>query len=112
MDVQFRNTKFEKAFSSRKALVQKYGEGMAKKIMIRMGVLQAASSLANISILPPERCHELSGKRKGEFAVDLEHPWRLIFRPTHDPVPLKEDGGIDIHRVTTITILSVEDYHG
>ena len=25
------------------------------------------------------RCHALKGNRKGQYAVDLEHPYRLVF---------------------------------
>lgn len=74
-------------------------------------VLQAAPTLNDMSLLPPERRHELKGKRIGTFAVDLEHPYRLIFKPAHNPVPRKHDGGIDLKEVTAITIMGVEDYH-
>ena len=73
--------------------------------------LRAADTLADISTLPPARCHQLSGDRAGQFAVDVRHPFRLIFEPAHDPVPRKEDGGIDLTRVTAIRILEVTDYH-
>ena len=111
MDVNFRTAKLEKIFSTRKSLIQVYGKPRAKKIMIRIAVLQAASCLAEVPSLPPERCHELSGEKKGEFAVDLDPSWRLVFCPAHEPVPRKEDGGIDLKKVTAITIISVEDYH-
>jgi proteic killer suppression protein len=74
--------------------------------------LRAADTLADISMLPPARCHGLSGDRAGQFAVDVQHPFRLIFEPAHDPVPRKKDGGIDHARVTAIRILEVTDYHG
>ncbi len=74
--------------------------------------LRAADTLADISMLPPARRHGLSGDRAGQFAVDVQHPFRLIFEPAHDPVPRKEDGGIDLARVTAIRILEVTDYHG
>jgi len=61
--------------------------------------------------LSPERKHELKVDRKGKFTVDLKQPYRLIFKPNHRPLPRKDDGGIDIKRVTFITILGVEDYH-
>jgi proteic killer suppression protein len=35
----------------------------------------------------------------------------LIFRPAHNPVPKKDDGGIDLAAVTAIEILDVRDYH-
>lgn len=91
-------------------LDKEYGEN-AKTIRYRMAVLRAAPTLAQVSHLRPERRHELSGKRSGEFAIDLKHPFRLIFKPNHDPVPVKEDGGIDLMKVTSITIIGVEDYH-
>ena len=74
--------------------------------------LRAADTLADISTLPPARCHQLTGHRAGQFAVDVQHPFRLIFEPAHDPVPRKHDGGIDLTRVTAVRILEVTDYHG
>lgn len=43
--------------------------------------------------------------------MDLVHPHRLILAPNDEPIPLKEDGGIDQDRVTAIVILDVVDYH-
>lgn len=60
----------------------------------------------------PGRCHELTGDRKGELAVDLRGPYRLVFEPADNPPPVKEDGGLDWRRVTAVRILEVEDYHG
>jgi len=36
---------------------------------------------------------------------------RLIFAVHHDPLPRKDDGGIDMQRVTAIMILEIVDYH-
>lgn len=79
--------------------------------MRRMLVLRAARTLQEVPIRPPERRHELKGQRKGQFAVDLKHPRRLVFRPNHDPLPRKPDGGLDLEAITAIMILKVEDYH-
>lgn len=66
----------------------------------------------NLSMLPPAaRCHPLEGDRKGQFAVDLKHPYRLVFEPLSDELPLKEDGSLDIGRITGIIILDIVDYH-
>jgi len=65
-----------------------------------------------MSTLPPARCHPLQGDRAGEFAVDVHQPYRLIFEPANDPIPKKEDGSIDLKKITRIRILEVEDYHG
>lgn len=110
MDILFANKKLEKTFNSQNKLHREYGE-QAKKINLRMSVLRAASSLAQVPVEKPDRLHELSGERKGCFAVDLKQPYRLIFEPADIPVPRKEDGGIEKEQVVSIRILSVEDYH-
>jgi proteic killer suppression protein len=110
MDISFAKKKLGKIINSERELQKKYGEN-ARYIMRRMAVLKAAISLAHIPHRTPERRHELEGQRKGTFAVDLKHPFRLTFKPNHNPVPLKEDKGVDLNKVTAIIILEVEDYH-
>jgi proteic killer suppression protein len=81
-------------------------------VQLRLAQLQAAETLANVIALLFGRCHALKGDRKGQFSVDVRHPFRLIFEPAHDPVPTKDDGGLDPAKVTRVRVLSVEDYHG
>ena len=92
-------------------MVKELGAGMARKLQQRLAELNAADVLSDISHLPPPRCHELTGKRAGQFSVDLEHPYRLLFIPADDPIPYKEDGGIDLALVTEIEIIEIEDTH-
>lgn len=84
---------------------------MALTLMARIGVLKNGSSLSKVSTTRPERRHQLKGDRKYQFAVDLVHPFRLVFEPDHDPLPRRKDGGIDLEEVTAIEILEVVDYH-
>lgn len=86
------------------------GKKMAGKLKQRLGELRAADMLFDVSHLPPPRCHELTN-RKGVYSVDLAHPYRLLFIPANDPVPLKEDNGIDMAKVTEIEIIAIEDTH-
>ena len=79
--------------------------------MQRLNELAAADSLRDISHLPPPRLHELSGNRAGQFSVDLDHPYRLLFIPAHDPVPVLENGGIDKSQVTEVEIIGIVDTH-
>lgn len=79
--------------------------------MIRLAVLKAARTLALVPTTPPDRRHQLRGDRDEQFAVDLVHPHRLVFEANHDPLPRKDDGGIDVEQVTAITIIEVIDYH-
>lgn len=60
---------------------------------------------------PQARCYELKGNLKGCLSVDLDQPYRLIFKPAHNPLPKKSDGGLDWGKVIEITIIGVEDTH-
>lgn len=91
---------------------RRWGKNMAGKIMRRVAELEYAPNLGVMFTIPGARCHQLKGDRSGQFAVDLVHPFRLVFRPFDDPIPLKEDGGIDVERVTSVEVIEVEDYHG
>lgn len=114
MNISFRSEKVARSFNEGVKLVKIHGKMRAKKIRIRMKELRAATSLQDFwpPKSPPERCHELTeGKRSGQLSVDLDHPYRLIFVPDHDPVPKLKDGGLDWSHVTAIEILGVEDTH-
>lgn len=89
---------------------RKLGAEGAKKLRRRLDDLDAAPSLDVMRTLPG-RCHELKGDRAGELALDLAGGSRLLFRPEHDPIPAKPDGGLDWAQVTSITITWVGDYH-
>lgn len=111
MDIAFQTRKLERTFNSAQKLEKAYGQRRTRAIMRRMAVLQEAETLDQVPVTPPERRHQLRGDRAGQYAVDLDKSWRLVFMPCHDPVPRKADGGIDTTCVTAITILDVIDYH-
>ena len=111
MDISFRTRKLEKVFSSEEALKKRYGPPMVGKIMMRLAFLKNAETLSKVPTRPPNRRHQLTGDRDEQYAVDLVQPYRLVFEPNHDPLPRGEDGGIDLERVTAITVIEVIDYH-
>ena len=111
MDISFSRSKLQKIFNSRSELNREYGDEQARIIMRRMTVLSAAENLKDVSRLPPERCHELTGNMQNHFAIDLKQPFRLIFLPNHEPLPKKDDGGIDLEKVSAIKIIEIKDYH-
>ena len=110
MDILFQNGKLARVFNSESELRQKYGE-RAKFLKRRIYEISAVDNLEELRSLPQTRCHELKGNREGTLAIDVGHPYRLIFEPAHDPIPRKIDGGLDWINVTAIKILGVEDYH-
>jgi plasmid maintenance system killer protein len=110
MDIIFKKAKFQKECNDHKILVRKYGPLKAKLLNRRLEQLRAAEVLEDLRNLPQVRCHELVGDRSGQLSVDLDHPYRLIFEPT-EPIPRKTDGGLDWEKITSITILGIEDTH-
>jgi proteic killer suppression protein len=111
LEIAFRTRKLEKTFDSAGELQKAFGARMAKVMMIRLAVLKAARNLALVPTTRPDRRHQLRADRDEQFAVDLVHPHRLVFEANHDPLPRKDDGGIDVERVTAITIIEVIDDH-
>ncbi len=102
--------KLRELFSSKASLTQKYGPEGARRVMLRLQQLSAAEDMGDMKHLPG-RVHELTGDRAGHQATDLDHPRRLIFRPTRPSLCLKPDGGIDWTAVDSITVIGIAEYH-
>ena len=110
MEIKFATNRLKKVFNDEQELIRVYGRN-SKKIKLRMNVLRSAVSLAAVPVKPPDRCHKLKAGRLDQFAVDLIHPHRLVFEPSENPLPRKDNGEIDKERVVSITIIEVVDYH-
>ena len=110
MDIAFRSKGLSKVASSRKEMNKKLGSRTADLLSQRLAELQAAETLDDLRALPGPRCHELKGDRKGQLAVDLDHPRRLVFEPAADP-PRRADGGLDWNAVDSIVVVEIADYH-
>lgn len=102
MKIYFKTKKLQKQCSEMREMVRVFGQAMADKLSQRLAELHAADSLAEITPLPPPRCHELTN-RKGVFSVNLVHPYRLLF--------ISADGGIKRDSVFEVEIIAIEDTH-
>lgn len=111
MEIYFSSKKLQKVCNSEKEMRAAFGKPLAERLQQRLAELKAADTLDDISRLPPVRCHELSQDRKGQLAVDLVQPKRLIFEPDHNPLPRKPDGGLDWPNITRIRVIEIVDYH-
>lgn len=110
MDIEFASTKLAKQMNDDKSLAKAFGSKQARRIRTRLDDLEAAADLEEMRGLAGH-CHELTGDRDGQLAIDLIHPYRLIFEPSEDPAPEKDDGGLDWSDVKGVRILEVIDYH-
>ena len=110
MKIEFRTRTLEKNLCSECEMRKAYGD-LTKKLRIRMAMLASADNLGQIPHTPPFRLHKLTGNRTGQYGIDINENVRLILEPSQGSMPLKPDGGHDISWITSIRILSVEDYH-
>jgi plasmid maintenance system killer protein len=111
VDILFQDRKLAKVCNDQSLLIRRYGELRAKLLRRRLDEFRAADNLEIMRSLPQVRCHELKGNREGTLAVNLDHPYRLIFEPANDPIPRKPDDGLNWTAVTAIRVLAIEDYH-
>ena len=111
MDIIFTNRKLAKICNSDKVARKKLGQRCADLLRQRLDELAALKYLEEIRPFPAPRCHELRENRKGQLAVDLEYPKRLIFKPEHNPIPIKNNGGLDWTKITAVKIIEIKDYH-
>ena len=71
---------------------------MADKIHIRIFQIETAERVSELLMYGIGRCHVLEGNRRGQYAMDLVHPYRLIF--------VEED-----EMTVSVRIEQIEDYH-
>ena len=77
----------------------------------RLGDLYNAATLEDVRHLPGHY-HELINDRKGQWACNLDQPYRLIFEPHENPIPTDNDGKYIWSEIRGVKILEIEDYHG
>lgn len=90
MQVNYRNRQIEKICTNASVATKKYGKRTAGLIHQRVDEIYAAVSVEMLVQFGIGRCHRLAGNRKGQYAMDLEHPLRLIFEVSRDEIQIAE----------------------
>lgn len=98
MEIQYRSHKIEHVCTNADFAQREYGLDMAVIISQRIGELKAADSIDNLVQFAVGRCHHLKGKRKNQYAMDLIHPFRLIF-------------SVQDAQVCLVEVSEIVDYH-
>lgn len=110
MKITFSNNKLKKAANGPKRCFKEYGQINGRKILQRLTDLRDAETLEDVRYLPG-RYHELTEDRKGQWACDLQQPYRLIFKPHEDPIPTNDDGQYLWMEIFGVEIIEIVDYH-
>lgn len=98
MDIKYKNKNLRKICTNANVARKEYGANMAKKIHQRIDELTAADCIDILIQCHIGRCHSLQGNRKGQYATDLVHPYRLIFTLIDD-------------KIQVIEVQEIIDYH-
>jgi proteic killer suppression protein len=91
-------------------LIKEFGKLRAEKIRLRLTQLEDALTLEDVRYLAGNY-HELINDRKGQWACDLDQPFRLIFEPHENPIPTDKDGRYIWIEITGVEIIEIVNYH-
>lgn len=99
MKIKYKSRKLEKICTNAQTAEKKYGMRMAEKIHQRIDEIRTAPSVSMLVQYHIGRCHALTQNRKGQYAMDLIHPYRLVFEKHGEEIEIAH-------------ILEIGDYHG
>ena len=96
MDVVCTDKELGECLEEPELLERRYGSIRAKYIRRRLDSIRMADSLEQLKGFPG-RFHELTGDRKGQWACDLDQPYRMILEPAGEK---------------TAVLVEITNYHG
>jgi toxin HigB-1 len=108
--ISFRDRKLEKLANDYRKCQKEFGPLRAKLYNKRLLDLHHAETLEDVRNLPGHY-HELKEDRKGQWACDLDQPYRLIFEPQEKPIPTDKSGKCIWLEIKAVEIIEIKDYH-
>lgn len=110
MEITFDDNKLKKLANDYRKCQKVMGLQRARLYNIRLGDLTKANSLEDVRNLPGNY-HELKENRKGQWACDLDQPYRLIFEPLENPIPTDTAGKQIWFEIKGVEIIGITNYH-
>lgn len=98
MQIEYKNNKIAEICTNVSKAEKKHGKEMAEKIHLRVKQISASSSVEMLLQYRIGRCHQLRGNRKEQYAMDLVHPYRLVFEKRGNEIQIAN-------------IMEIVDYH-
>ena len=106
MDILFEDKNLEKCATDRLYALKRLGSRRAQSYAVRLMQIDRAVNFEQLRGLPG-RYHELVGNRAGQWACDLDQPYRLIFKSNNNGPAVQ----IVWAKEQTAKILEIADYH-
>jgi proteic killer suppression protein len=110
MNVTFKHKKLSALVHDDRKLDREMGRKRADKIRLRLAQLKAVETLEDLRHVAGNY-HELKENRKGQWACDLDQPYRLIFTPHENPIPVNDSGQYEWTKIKGVEIIEIIDYH-
>lgn len=110
MKITYKNEKLKNLCenpSFKNKLIKEYGKEVADKLPKRIVQLKAFQCLADVPTDKPFRRHKLEGKRKEEFAVNINEKYRIILVQNENKEILIEN----LKEIEKIEILEVSKHY-
>ena len=98
LEITYKTRKIEKVCTIASEAEKKYGSEMAEKIHQRIDEIDASDTVEEMVQFHIGRCHPLKGNRKGQYAMDLVHPYRLVFEKIGNEIQIAN-------------VMEIVDYH-
>lgn len=110
MKITFRKKKFKQLANDYQKSIKILGQRRAKLFQKRLQSLLLVDNLEEVRNMPGH-FHELIENRKGQWACDLDQPYRLVFEPHENPVPTDKDGRSIWVEIKGVEIIEIVNYH-
>jgi toxin HigB-1 len=110
MNIIFKDNKLKKYANNDSLAIRKLGKIRAKIYKARLDDISVAESIEELRNVPGNY-HELTQNRKGQWACDLDQPYRLIFEPQENPIPVDDDGKYIWIEIKGVKIKEIINYH-
>ena len=98
MQIVYKNKGLERVCTIAQEANKKHGQRMAEIIHLRIDQIVAAASFEELIRFRIGGCHVLQGNRREQYAMDLVHPFRLVFVKCCSTIQL-------------VRIVEIIDYH-
>jgi proteic killer suppression protein len=108
--ITFADKKLEKLVNDDRRMLKELGKQRATVLRRRLTQLEDAATLEEVRNLPGY-FHELKNDRKGQWACNLDQPYRLVFTPHEKPIPANADGQYSWLEISGVEVIGIINYH-
>lgn len=98
MQIEYKNKRLERICEKANVAEKEHGRRMAEVIQLRIDQIRSFDTVEMLIQFKVGRCHPLIGDRREQYAMDLIHPYRLVFDKQGDKIQI-------------VRIIDITDYH-